>query len=146
MVIFFKTLLILLFTQLTLSKDFISIKDITNKANLRKGPGDWYPVKWIIETPGLPLKVLERSDRFHKVELHDGTQGWLSKILTTKKNNLILIGDALLENKNGKVKAKVLKHNIIKDFDCKLDKKPNVCKVTIQNYKGYIRKKSLWGF
>ena len=67
-------------------------------------------------------------------------------ILTTKKNNLILIGDALLKNKNGKVKAKVLKHNIIKDFDCKLDKKPNVCKVTIQSYKGYISKKSLWGF
>ncbi len=146
MAIFFKTLLILLFTQLTISKDFISIKDITNKANLRKGPGDWYPVKWIIETPGLPLKVLERSDRFHKVELHDGTQGWLSMILTTKKNNLILLGDALLKNKNGKVKAKVLKHNIIKDFDCKLDKKPNVCKVTIQSYKGYISKKSLWGF
>ena len=64
------------------SDDFISIKEITNKANLRKGPGDWYPIKWQINAPSLPLKIIEKGEFFDKVELHDGTQGWLSKILT----------------------------------------------------------------
>ncbi len=144
MKIFF-IILVFIFSKTAVLEDFISIKNITDKANLRKGPGDWYPIKWIIETPNLPLKILEKGDRFNKVELHDGTQGWLSKVLTSKKNNLIVLNDTFLEDKKGTVKAKVLKNNIIKDFNCNLDKKPNFCKVNIQKINGFIDKTFLWG-
>ena len=128
------------------SNDFISIKQVTDKANLRKGPGDWYPIKWQINAPGLPLKILEKGEFFDKVELHDGTQGWLSKILTSNKKNLIVIKDTNLLNSNGKFKAKILKDNIIKVYSCNLEKKPKLCRVEIQNIKGYIKKSHLWGF
>ena len=128
------------------SDDFISIKEVTNKANLRKGPGDWYPIKWQINAPNLPVKVLERGEFYDKVELHDGTQGWLSKILTSNKKNLIVIKDTNLLSNNGKTKAIVLKDNIITDYDCGLEKKLHFCKVEIQRMKGYIKKSYLWGF
>ena len=142
------TLTLLIFILLTpmMSDDFISIKEVTNKANLRKGPGDWYPIKWQINAPGLPLKVLEKGELFDKVELHDGTQGWLSKILTSNKKNLIVIRDANLLNSNGEIKAKVLKDNIIKTYNCDLEKKPQLCRVEIQNVKGFMKKSYLWGF
>tara|TARA_B100000886_G_scaffold334748_1_gene290757 strand:- start:27 stop:473 length:447 start_codon:yes stop_codon:yes gene_type:complete len=129
-----------------ISNDFISIKEVTDKANLRKGPGNWYPIKWQINTPGLPLKILEKGDLFDKVELHDGTIGWLSKILTSNKKNLIVIKDTNLMNDNGKTKAKILKDNIIKIYNCDLEKKPQLCRVEIQTVKGYIEKSYLWGF
>ncbi len=142
------TLILLVFTLLTplISDDFISIKEVTNKANLRKGPGDWYPIKWQINTPSLPLKVLEKGEFYDKVELHDGTQGWLSKILTSNKKNLIVIKDANLLDSNGKIKAKVLKDNIIKTYNCNLEKKPHLCRVEVQDVKGFIKKLYLWGF
>ena len=135
----------LLFNQ-AFSNDYISIKEITKKANLRQGPGEWYPIKWIIKTPNLPLKVIDRSEAFNKVELHDGTQGWLSKILTSNKHNLIVVANTNLINSNGDTKAKVLKHFIIKDHNCGLEKKPKYCKVKIKNIKGYIKKSNLWGY
>ncbi len=142
------TLILLIFILLNhiISDDFISIKDVTNKANLRKGPGDWYPIKWQINTPGLPLKVIEKGEFYNKVELHDGTQGWLSIILTSNKKNLIVIRDTNLISNNGKIKAKVLKDNIIKTYNCDLEKKSQLCKVEINNIKGYIKKSNLWGF
>ena len=142
------TLILLIFILLNpiISDDFISIKDVTNKANLRKGPGDWYPIKWQINTPGLPLKVIEKGEFYNKVELHDGTQGWLSIILTSNKKNLIVIRDTNLISNNGKTKAKVLKDNIIKTHNCDLEKKSQLCKVEIKNIKGYIKKSNLWGF
>ena len=139
------TILIFILLSPVISNDFISIKKVTNKANLRKGPGDWYPIKWQINTPSLPLKVLEKGEFFNKVELHDGTQGWLSKILTSSIRNLIVIKDAHLLNSNGKTKAKILKDNIIKNYNCDLEKKPQLCKVEVQNVKGYIKKSYLWG-
>ena len=101
------TLILLIFILLNpiISDDFISIKEVTNKANLRKGPGDWYPIKWQINAPSLPLKVIEKGKFYNKVELHDGTQGWLSIILTSNKKNLIVIRDTNLLNNNGKIKA-----------------------------------------
>ena len=143
-----QNLILLIFILLNpiISDDFISIKEVTNKANLRKGPGDWYPIKWQINSPSLPLKVLEKGEFYDKVELHDGTQGWLSKILTSNKKNLIVIKDTNLLSSNGMVKAKVLKDNIIKTYTCDLEKKPQFCKVEIQNISGYIRKSYLWGF
>ncbi len=141
------TLILLIFLFLTplISDDFISIKEVTNKANLRKGPGDWYPIKWQINAPSLPLKVLEKGEFYDKVELHDGTQGWLSKILTSSKKNLIVIKNTDLLNNNGNIKAKVLENNIIKTYDCNIEKKPDLCKVELQNVKGYIKKSYLWG-
>ena len=139
-------LLIFIFLNPIISDDFISIKDVTNKANLRKGPGDWYPIKWQINTPSLPLKVIERGEFYNKVELHDGTQGWLSIILTSNKKNLIVIRDTNLISSNGKIKAKILKDNIIKTYNCDLEKKSQLCKVEIKNIKGYIKKSNLWGF
>ena len=139
-------LLIFIFLNPIISDDFISIKDVTNKANLRKGPGDWYPIKWQINTPSLPLKVIERGEFYNKVELHDGTQGWLSIILTSNKKNLIVIKDTNLISNSGKIKAKILKDNIIKTYNCDLEKKSQLCKVEIKNIKGYIRKSNLWGF
>ena len=142
------TLILLIFILLNpvISDDFISIKEVTNKANLRKGPGDWYPIKWEIYAPSLPLKVIETGEFYNKVELHDGTQGWLSIILTSNKKNLIVISDANLLSNNGKIKAKVLKDNIIKTYNCDLEKKPQFCMVEIQNVKGFIKKPYLRGF
>ena len=139
-------LLILILLNPIMSDDFISIKEVTNKANLRKGPGDWYPIKWQINAPSLPLKVIEKGEFYNKVELHDGTQGWLSKILTSNKKNLIVIRDTNLISNNGKIRAKVLKDNIIKIYNCDLEKKSQLCKVEIKSIKGYIKKSNLWGF
>ena len=142
------TLILLIFIILNpiISDDFISIKEVTNKANLRKGPGDWYPIKWQINAPSLPLKVIEKGKFYNKVELHDGTQGWLSIILTSNKKNLIVIRDTNLLNNNRKIKAKILKDNTIETYNCNLEKKPHLCKVEIKNIKGYIKKSNLWGF
>ena len=145
MIVFLKIFLLFFLFSTSYTEDFISIKEVTNIANLRKGPGAWYPVKWIIKTPSLPLKVLERGSNYNKVELHDGTEGWLSIILTTNKRNLIVISDTLLADKKGETKAKILKDFIIKDFDCKLSKRPNYCKVELSSLKGYIKKNALWG-
>ena len=63
-----------------------------------------------------------------------------------EKKNLIVIRNANLLSNNGKIEAKVLKDSIIKTYNCDLDKKPQLCRVEIQNVKGYIKKSYLWGF
>ena len=53
---------------------FVSIKSTTN---LRAGPGKNYPINWTLTLQNLPVKILEKGDTYSKVELHDGTIGWI---------------------------------------------------------------------
>ena len=142
--LFLTTVLVFSYCEVN-AKSFISIKKVTTIANLRAGPGNWYPVKWVIKNPNLPLKILEENDTYYKVELHEGTKGWLSKTLVSKKRNLIVTKDAKLSSKDGATKALVLRDYIIKKYNCDI-KKINYCKVKIDKTNGYIEKENLWGY
>ena len=66
-----------MFVKISHVADYRSITEAATKVNLRAGPGLWYPVKWVIKNPSLPLKVIEENDGFLFVELHDGTKYWI---------------------------------------------------------------------
>ena len=144
-IIIYISIIFFLIYRISLGNDYVSIKEVTNKANLRVGPGSWYPIKWIIETPSLPLKLIEENEAYSKVQLHDKTEGWISKSLISKKKNLIVINDAVLSDRKGKLKAKILKDFIIKDYNCVDKKLTKHCLVKIDNVKGFINKSNLWG-
>tara|TARA_B110000444_G_C18674645_1_gene516871 strand:+ start:135 stop:587 length:453 start_codon:yes stop_codon:yes gene_type:complete len=147
----YKKIILVIFSSLILIKfshalDYRSLKEVTTKANLRAGPGRWYPVKWVIKNPSLPIKVIEENDGFLLAELHDGKKYWIYKDLTHRKHNLIVTKDTVIKNNKGKVIAKVLKDVIIKEHSCSEKKDSNLCKVKINNVKGFIYKNSLWGY
>ncbi len=54
---------------------FISLKG--NKAHLRTGPGRNFPIEWIYQARGLPLKVVAEYDKWYKVEDIEGSKGWM---------------------------------------------------------------------
>lgn len=54
---------------------------ITEKANVREGPGARYPVSWIVENQS-SLKVLQVKGSWYKVTDEDGLEGWLHKSVT----------------------------------------------------------------
>ena len=144
-----KILFIIFFTfsfiKLSFAGEYRSIKEVTSKANLRAGPGRWYPIKWVIKKPSLPIKIMDENEDFLFVLLHDGTKYWIYKDLTDSKHNLIVIEDTVIKNKKGQVIAKVLKDVIVKEHNCFEKKDTDLCKVKIDNIKGFIYKKSLWG-
>ena len=91
-----------------LSSEYKSIKKVTKKAYLRAGPGKWYPVKWTLAIPSLPLKILEDNGNYYFVEIYDKTKGWISKNLLSNKQQVIIIKDTFF------LSFKVLKYFIKK--------------------------------
>ena len=83
----YKNLFILIIVYFNLimvsfSIDFISIK---SKSNLRAGPGQQYPINWILKLKNMPVKVLEKNSSYTKIELYDGTKGWVWNATVSKK-------------------------------------------------------------
>lgn len=60
---------------------FVSLA--ASEANMRTGPGDQYPIKWLYQRAGLPVEVVKEFGIWRLVRDPDGEIGWMNKGLLT---------------------------------------------------------------
>jgi len=122
---------------------FVSLR--SNEVNLRTGPGPEYPIKFIYQLDGLPLKVLGEYENWYQVVDKDNDSGWLSKNLTTKSRNLIVINGTQIFFKDDNINSNPifrLEENVILKYEkCK----QNWCKAKINDRTGWIETQNVWG-
>ena len=116
-----------------------------DKVNLRQGPSFEYPIKIIYKKKFLPLLVQDSSNNFRKVRDHENNTGWIHISQLSKKKAAIVISDNEIMFKNSTIFSNpvaILKEGrFVKIKKCK----ELWCKVETNNYKGWIKRDSLWG-
>ena len=116
-----------------------------DKVNLRQGPSFDYPIKIFYKKKFLPVLIQDSSDNFRKIRDHENNTGWIHISQLSKKraaividNNLILFNSATIYSKP----IAILKEGrLVKINKCKND----WCKVKTGEFKGWVKKESLWG-
>jgi len=116
-----------------------------DEVNLRQGPSFEYPIKIIYKKKFLPILVLDSSDNFRKVRDHENNTGWVHVSQLSKKKAAIVISDNEILFKSSTIfsnpVAILKKGRFVKIKKCK----ESWCKIETNNYKGWIKKNSLWG-
>ena len=129
--------------EFTFADSFVSIK---SKANLRAGPGKQYPINWILNLQNMPVKMLEKGNIYSKIELADGTIGWIWNSTISKNKSIIVLKDSFIFDKNKNNIVFVKKNVVLEKVKCnELVSNEKSCKIKIRNYKGYISEKNIWG-
>ncbi len=122
---------------------FVSLR--SNKVNLRVGPGNEYPIKYVYKIKAMPLKVLGEYEGWYKVVDKDNDEGWVSKNLTMKARYIIVKnGTQILYKKDDLESNPIfrLEENVV----AKLDKcEKDWCKVEVNNKIGWLESKNIWG-
>ena len=68
-----------------------------DKVNWRSGPGERYPIKWIYQEQGYPVKVLDKYDIWLQVQEADGSIGWVRKnMISDRRTVLVQEEDSLM--------------------------------------------------
>ena len=116
-----------------------------DKVNLRQGPSREYPIKIFYKKKFLPVLVQDHSDNFRKIRDHENNSGWIHISQLSKKKAAIVIDDELIMFKNPTIYSKPIaifkKGRLAKIIKCK----DEWCKAKSENYKGWLKKSSLWG-
>ncbi len=139
------SLIIFLNFEYLLSKEeyFLTLRN--EKVNLRQGPSFDYPVKIFYEKKFLPVLIQDSSNNFRKIRDHENNSGWIHISQLSKKKAAIVIDDVLIIFSNATVYsnpiALIKKGRLIKIKKCKND----WCKAQTGNFKGWVKKESLWG-
>ena len=121
---------------------FLMLKN--SKVNVRMGPGLDYPVKFIYKKKYLPVKVIDKKENFRKVIDHKKNSGWIHISQLKKVNSVIVLSNRILFKKptfNSKPIANIESGKLFVLEKCK----KNWCKVSSQNYSGWINIDNVWG-
>jgi len=140
---------ILIFTFICVfsSINFLSAKDYFltlryDNVNLRQGPSKDYPIKIFYKKKYLPVLVQDISNNFRKIKDHENNTGWVH---VSKKKAALTFENKVVVFKNSTIFSKPLvvleKGRLCLILKCKDD----WCKIKVDKYSGWVKKKSLWG-
>ena len=142
-IIFIFCLIFSSFQNLMAEEYFLTLRN--DKVNLRQGPSFEYPVKLFYKKKFLPVVVQDKFDNFRKIRDHENNTGWVHiSQLSKKKAALIIDDDQLIFSKPSiysKPSAILKKGRLCKIHKCK----DEWCKISVEKYKGWVRKDILWG-
>ena len=144
-----KIILFLLLIFLNLSNVFAQdeyFRTLRNeKVNLRQGPSFDYPVKIFYKKKFLPVLVQDKSDNFRKIRDHENNSGWIHISQLSKKKAAIVQKEDLIMFNSPTIFSNPIvilkKGRLVKINKCK----ESWCKVSTDNFKGWISNKNLWG-
>ena len=93
----------------------------------------------------LPVLILDKSENFRKIRDHENNTGWIHISQLSKKKAAITIDDDQLIFNKPSIYSKpfaILKKGRL----CKIHKcKDKWCKISVEKYKGWVKKDILWG-
>ena len=116
-----------------------------DKVNLRQGPSFDYPIKIFYKKKFLPVLIQDRSDNFRKIRDHENNTGWIHISQLSKKKAAIIVDDSSLLFNGSTIYsnpvAVLKKGRLVKINKCKND----WCKIKTGEFKGWVKKESLWG-
>ncbi len=122
---------------------FVSLR--SDETNLRVGPGERYPIKWVYHRAGLPMEVTDEYGHWRKLRDWEGEEGWMHKSLLTSTRSALVIGE-----------TRTLRRKPEPDAQPVLQAKPMVvgqianctktwCRLRIQGRYGWLPKEEMWG-
>ena len=138
--------LILFFNPKTFAKEninFLTLKN--NEVNLRQGPSFEYPIKLIYKKKYLPVIILDQSETWRKIKDFENNSGWIHISQLSKKKSAINIKNNSVLYKKPTIYSKPIAKLEIGRLVIIQKCKEEWCKITSDNYKGWIFKNVLWG-
>ena len=138
--------IILFFSSKSLGNENLYYLTLKNsEVNLRQGPSFEYPIKLIYKKKYLPVIIVDKSETWRKIMDFENNSGWIHiSQLSKKKSALNIEKNSILYQKPSIYSKPIAKFEIGRLLIIKKCKE-KWCKITTDEYKGWIPKSYLWG-
>jgi SH3-like domain-containing protein len=116
-----------------------------DKVNLRAGPGDQYPILWVLTRKGMPVEVVDRFDVWRKIRDWQGSVGWVHERMLMGNRTVIVTGmERTLHadpNETAKPVARAEPGVVGRLLACR----GAWCRIEAQGVKGWIERRAIFG-
>ena len=123
---------------------FVSLD--SDKVNLRTGPGQRYPIEWVLTRKNVPVEIIAQFEHWRRVREWDGTIGWVNQNLLTGKRHVIVAKGGSRPIHRQPEAAAALVARAEPGVVARLDEcRGTWCRIATDSVSGWIRRADLWG-
>jgi SH3-like domain-containing protein len=122
---------------------FVSLH--SDRVNLRAGPGDRYPIEWVLIKKEMPVEITGQLEHWRRIRDWEGTSGWVHERMLTGKRAVIVKGGVrpLLQQPDpaAAVIARAEPGVVGRLLECR----DSWCRIEAGDVTGWMRRSDLWG-
>ena len=111
-----------------------------DEVNLRFGPGETYPIAWILTREGLPVEIVEEFHTWRKVRLHDGELGWIHGNLLSSRRTVLVADEIRALRQTPDQDARIVLRAEPGVIGQLLDCDGSWCRVEIEGRRGWLQR------
>jgi SH3-like domain-containing protein len=122
---------------------FVALR--SDQVNLRTGPGDRYPIEWVLTRRNMPVEIVAEFTNWRKIRDFEGTTGWVQERMVTGRRNVIVRDQVrALRDKPASDAAIVARAEagvIARLLECT----PDWCRIEATGVSGWLKHDEVWG-
>lgn len=122
---------------------FVSLR--SDQVNLRVGPGENYPIEWVLTRKEMPVEIIRQFDNWRMIRDWQGTEGWVhERMLTGKRAVVVKGGIRVLHRQPDIVSPAVARAEpgvVARLLECRGD----WCRIDASDRAGWVQRGDLWG-
>jgi len=122
---------------------FVSLR--SNEINVRTGPGERYPVQWVLRRRFMPVEIIAEFEIWRKFRDWEGAIGWVHQRTLTGRRSIIVTGQIRTLRRRPRSDAPAVARAEPKIVGRLLSCQKFWCRVEIQGHRGWLRRRAIWG-
>ena len=117
----------------------------SDEVNLRIGPGETYPIVWVLKRKDMPVEIIEQFQNWRRVRDWQGDKGWVLDRMVTSKREVIVDGAVRSLRRQpdpaSPIVARAEPGVIARLVECR----GPWCRIEAGGYSGWVQRSEVWG-
>lgn len=117
----------------------------SDEVNLRVGPGETYPIVWVLKRKNMPVEIIEEFQNWRRVRDWQGDKGWLLDRMVTGKRDVIVDGAVRALRRQPDPSAPIVARAEPGVVAQLIELQGGWCRIEAGGYKGWVQRSDVWG-
>ncbi len=116
-----------------------------DEVNLRTGPGERYPIDWVLTRKGMPVEVLAEFDVWRKIRDAEGSEGWVHQRMLVASRNVVVEGGIRTLHAEPDAASPAVARAEPGVIGRLIECRGRWCYVEAKGTKGWLERSEIWG-
>jgi SH3-like domain-containing protein len=122
---------------------FASLK--SDEVNLRAGPGERYPIEWVLTRKDMPVEIVREFANWRQVRDWQGDEGWVHERMVVGKRNVVVTGPVRALHRDPDAGAPLVARAEPGVVARLLECRGAWCRIEADATSGWVRRSDIWG-
>ena len=122
---------------------FVSLR--ADQVNLRVGPGENYPIRWVLTRKEMPVEIIKEFEHWRMIHDWQGTEGWVHERMVSGKRTVAVKGGVRALHRLPDLASEVVARAEPGVFAHLIECRSTWCRIEAAGITGWVLRSDVWG-